>query len=125
MLVPPDDPVKLVRLTRAQRRRPAAAAVGDVLRRVGARAPSGTTPPLQVVCERDAEAGAVLARNAWAGDFAGQLAFAGVRPPAALRPPPTAPSSWAATARRPPGRPRPAPACPAAPGRRSTRAPRS
>ena len=45
MLVPPDDPVKLVCLTRAQRRRPAAAAVGDVLRRVGAGDRRGTTPP--------------------------------------------------------------------------------
>ena len=37
MLVPPDDPVKLVCLMRAQRWRPAASSVGDVLRRVGAR----------------------------------------------------------------------------------------
>ena len=36
--------------------------------------------PLQVVCERDAEAGAVLARSAWAGSFAGQFAFAAVGP---------------------------------------------
>ena len=33
---PPDDPVKLIRLKVAQHRRPAAPAVGDVLRRVGA-----------------------------------------------------------------------------------------
>ena len=46
----------------------------------GCSGPSGTTPPLQVVCERDAEAGAVLARSAWAGSFAGQLAFAAVGP---------------------------------------------
>lgn len=32
--------------------------------------------PMQVVCERDIETGAILARNAWAGDFAGKLAFA-------------------------------------------------
>jgi cellobiose phosphorylase len=32
--------------------------------------------PLQVVCERDPESGAILARNAWAGDFAKKIAFA-------------------------------------------------
>jgi len=31
--------------------------------------------PLQVVCERDPESGAILARNAWAGDFAEKIAF--------------------------------------------------
>src|SRR4029453_4049172 len=31
--------------------------------------------PLQVVCERDAESGAILARNAWAGNFAEKIAF--------------------------------------------------
>jgi cellobiose phosphorylase len=35
---------------------------------------------LQVVCERDAESGAILARNAWAGAFAGPLAFAAAGP---------------------------------------------
>src|SRR5262249_22177227 len=34
--------------------------------------------PLQVVCDSDAEAGAVLARTAWGGRFAGRLAFVGV-----------------------------------------------
>ena len=29
----------------------------------------------QIVCERDVESGAIVARNAWAGDFAGKLAF--------------------------------------------------
>jgi cellobiose phosphorylase len=33
---------------------------------------------VQVVCERDVESGALLARNVWAGDFAGSLAFAAV-----------------------------------------------
>ena len=37
VLVPPDDPVKLVAPDGAQHRRPAPATVGDVLRRVGAR----------------------------------------------------------------------------------------
>ena len=32
--------------------------------------------PLQVVCERDPESAAILARNAWAGDFAEKIAFA-------------------------------------------------
>jgi cellobiose phosphorylase len=32
--------------------------------------------PLQVVCECDPESGAILARNAWAGDFAKKIAFA-------------------------------------------------
>jgi cellobiose phosphorylase len=31
---------------------------------------------MQVVCERDIESGAILARSAWAGDFAGAIAFA-------------------------------------------------
>ena len=31
--------------------------------------------PLQVVCEHDSESGAILARNAWASDFAGKIAF--------------------------------------------------
>ena len=113
VLVPPDDPVKLVCLTVRN--------TGDRPRRLSATFYAewvlGTVrdnAPLQVVCERDAEAGAVLARNAWAGNFAGQVAFAGRRPAAAHAPPPTAPSSWAATARRPHPPPWRAPACPAA-----------
>ena len=38
--------------------------------------------PLQVVCEVDPETGAVLARNAWAGGFAGQIAFLAAGPSA-------------------------------------------
>ena len=79
VLVPPDDPVKLVCLTVRN--------AGDRPRRLSATFYAewvlGTVrdnAPLQVVCERDAEAGAVLARNAWAGAFAGRLAFAGVGP---------------------------------------------
>ena len=84
VLVPPDDPVKLVCLTVRN--------TGDRPRRLSATFYAewvlGTVrdnAPLQVVCERDAEAGAVLARNAWAGSFAGQLAFAGRRAAAAHR----------------------------------------
>ena len=79
MLVPPDDPVKLVCLSVRN--------TGDRPRRLSATFYAewvlGTVrenAPLQVVCERDAESGAVLARNAWAGDFAGSLAFAAVGP---------------------------------------------
>ncbi len=120
MLVPLDDPVKLVRLTVRN--------TGDRPRRLSATfyaewvlGSVRDNAPLQVVCERDAESGAVLARNAWAGHFAGQLAFAAaVRGRA--RPPPTAPSSSAATARRPHPPLWRASACPAASARRSTRA---
>ena len=71
VLVPPDDPVKLVCLTvrnNADRpRRLSATFYAEwVLGSVRENA------PLQVVCERDPEAGAVLARNAWAGGFAEQ-----------------------------------------------------
>ena len=38
--------------------------------------------PLQVVCERDRESGAILARNSWAGAFAGKIAFVASGPPA-------------------------------------------
>jgi cellobiose phosphorylase len=77
VLVPPDDPVKLACLTvrnagNRPRRLTAAYYAEWVL---------GTTrdnAPSQVVCERDAEAGAVLARTAWGGSFAGRPAFLGV-----------------------------------------------
>ena len=36
----------------------------------------------RVVCERDARSGAIVARNPWAGDFAGRLAFAAASQPA-------------------------------------------
>ena len=77
VLVPPDDPVKLVRLSVRN--------AGDRPRRLSATfyaewvlGSVRENAPLQVVCERDVESGAVLARNAWAGDFAGWLAFAAV-----------------------------------------------
>ena len=69
VFVPPDDPVKLVCLTVRND--------GDRPRRLSATYYAewvlGTVrenAPLQVVCERDPESGAILARNAWAGDFA-------------------------------------------------------
>ena len=75
VFVSPDDPVKLVRLT---------------VRNVGTRqrflsatyyaewvlGTARENAPLQVVCEHDAESDAILARNAWAGDFSGKIAFA-------------------------------------------------
>jgi cellobiose phosphorylase len=77
LLVPPDDPVKLVCLTIRN--------TGDQVRRLTATYYAewvlGTVrdnAPVQVVCERDADAGAVIARNAWAGSFSGRLAFLGV-----------------------------------------------
>jgi cellobiose phosphorylase len=79
VLVPPDDPVKLLCLVVRN--------TGDRPRRLSATYYAewvlGTVrdnAPLQVVCERDSASGAVLARNAWAGDFAGLLAFAGAGP---------------------------------------------
>jgi len=81
VVVPPDDPIKLVCLTLRNG--------GDRPRRLSATyyaewvlGTARENAPLQVVCERDPESGAVLARNAWAGDFAEQLAFAASSPPA-------------------------------------------
>jgi cellobiose phosphorylase len=75
VLVPPEDPVKLLCLTVRN--------AGDRPRRLSATfyaewvlGSLRDNAPLQVVCERDAASGAVLARNAWAGPFAGLLAFA-------------------------------------------------
>jgi cellobiose phosphorylase len=79
VLVPPDDPVKLVCLTVRN--------LGDRPRRLSATfyaewvlGTDRASAPLQVACEYDAAAGAVRARSAWAGDFAGRVAFAGVGP---------------------------------------------
>ena len=59
--------------------------------------------PLQVVCTVDTESGALFATNAWAGEFAGRVAFADVAVDLA-RSPPIAPSSSVARGRQ---RPRP------------------
>jgi cellobiose phosphorylase len=75
VVVPTDDPIKLVCLTvrnDGERTRHLSATyyVEWVLGTVRENA------PLQVVCKRDPESGAILARNAWAGDFAEKIAFA-------------------------------------------------
>jgi len=79
VFVPPDDPVKLVRLSvRNNSDRPrrlsatfyAEWVLGTVRENASA----------HVVCEYDAGTGAVLARSAWAGDFAGRIAFVAVGP---------------------------------------------
>jgi cellobiose phosphorylase len=79
VLVPPDDPVKLVCLTVRN--------AGDRLRRLSATyyaewvlGSLRDNAALQVMCERDAASGAITARNAWAGAFSGQLAFAAAGP---------------------------------------------
>ena len=121
VLVPSNDPVKLVRLSVRNngdrpRRLSATFYVEWVLGTVRENA------SLQVVCAYDAGTGAVLARNAWAGDFAGRIAFAAVgpRPHSATADRAEflgrngSPSAPAALGR---------PACPAAPGRCSTRVP--
>ena len=72
--VPPDDPVKLVCLTvRNDDNRPRHLTATYYAEWVLGTARENA--PLQVVCERDPESGAILARNAWAGDFAGKIAF--------------------------------------------------
>ena len=77
VFVPLSEPVKLVCLTVRN--------VSDRPRRLSATYYAewvlGTVQdnaPLQVVCEYDVEAGAVLAHNAWAGAFASGIAFVGV-----------------------------------------------
>jgi cellobiose phosphorylase len=79
VFVPPDDPVKLVCLNVRN--------LGDQPRQLSATfyaewvlGTDRASAPLQVVSEHDATAGAVLAQSAWAGDFAGRVAFAGVGP---------------------------------------------
>jgi cellobiose phosphorylase len=74
VFVPTDDPIKLVRLSVRND--------GDQPRRLSvtfyAEWVLGTVrekAPLQVVCERDLESGAILARSAWAGAFAEKIAF--------------------------------------------------
>jgi len=75
VFVPPDDPVKLLSLTvRNDDDRPRRLTVTYYAEWVLGTARENAS--LQVVCERDGESGALLARNAWAGDFAGKIAFA-------------------------------------------------
>jgi cellobiose phosphorylase len=74
VFVPTNDPIKLVCLTvrnDSDRRRHLTATYYAewVLGTVREKA------QLQVVCELDPESGAILARNAWAGDFAAKIAF--------------------------------------------------
>jgi len=75
VFVPTDDPIKLVCLTvrndSDRQRRLSATYYAEWL--------LGTlreNAPLNVVCEFDQESSAILARNAWAGDFAEKIAFA-------------------------------------------------
>lgn len=81
VFVPEDDPIKLVCLTvRNEADRPRHLSVTYYAEWV-----LGTVrenAPLQVVCERDTESGAILARNAWAGDFAEKIAFVASGSPA-------------------------------------------
>jgi cellobiose phosphorylase len=79
VFVPPQDPIKIISLSlrnedARSRQLTATFFVEWVL---------GTqreNAAMQVVCERDAESGAVVARNPWAGDFAGKIAFAAASP---------------------------------------------
>src|SRR4030095_5476087 len=80
VFVPTDEPIKLVCLTVRndgdRRRRLSATDYAEwVLGTVRANA------PLQVVCGHDPESGAIVARNAWAGDFAEKIAFVASGPP--------------------------------------------
>ena len=83
VFVPTDDPIKLVCLTvRNDDNRPRRLTATYYAEWVLGTARENA--PLQVVCERDRESGAILARNAWAGDFAGKIAFVASGPPAAV-----------------------------------------
>jgi cellobiose phosphorylase len=74
VFVPPDDPIKLVCLTvRNDDNRPRRLTATYYAEWVLGTARENA--PLQVVCEHDRESGAILARNAWAGDFARKIAF--------------------------------------------------
>jgi cyclic beta-1,2-glucan synthetase len=77
VLISPTDPVKMVRLhVRNKGRRPRRLSATFYAEWVlgGLR----DQAPLQVVCSADSETGALFATNAWAGDFAGGVAFAAV-----------------------------------------------
>ena len=77
--IPPEDPIKVLCLKlrnddNRTRRLSATYYAEWVLGSVRENA------PMQVVCERDIQSGAILARSAWAGDFAGKLAFVAAGP---------------------------------------------
>jgi cellobiose phosphorylase len=79
VMTPPDDPVKLLCLTVRN--------AGERPRRLTATyyaewvlGSLRDNAALQVVCDGDAASGAILARNAWAGAFAGMIAFASAGP---------------------------------------------
>jgi cellobiose phosphorylase len=79
ILISPADPIKMVHL----RVRNAGARPRRLSATFYAEWVLGTLrdqAPLQVVCSADAETGGLFATNAWAGDFAGQVAFAAVGP---------------------------------------------
>ena len=77
VLISPTDPVKMVRLrvrnTGSRPRRLSATFYAEWV--LGG---FRDLASLQVVCSADAETGALFATNAWAGDFAGKVAFAAV-----------------------------------------------
>jgi cellobiose phosphorylase len=81
VFVATDDPIKLVSLTvRNESDRPRRLSITYYAEWV-----LGTVrenAPLQVVCERDSESGVIMARNAWAGDFAQKIAFVACGSPA-------------------------------------------
>lgn len=73
--VPTNDPIKIMRLSlrndENRSRRLTATYFAEWV--LGTHRENAAT---QVICERDAVTGAILARNPWAGDFAGRLVFA-------------------------------------------------
>jgi cellobiose phosphorylase len=77
VLVSPTDPVKMVRLrlrnTGSRSRRLSATFCAEWV--LGSLRDQAS---VQVVCSSDAETGALFATNVWAGDFAGEVAFAAV-----------------------------------------------
>jgi cellobiose phosphorylase len=74
VIVPTDDPIKLVCLTvRNESDRPRRLSVTYYAEWVLGTVRENAS--LQVVSERDSESGAIMARNAWAGDFAQKIAF--------------------------------------------------
>jgi len=81
VFVPPNDPVKMLRLTlRNTGSQPRHLSVTYYVEWVLGTARENA--PLQVVCEHDRETDAILARNAWAGAFSGKVAFVAAGPPA-------------------------------------------